>query len=83
VVFHRELGMAVGDSIRRWAGRACLFLVVALSSMGYHYGNVRFAPVALGFAILAALCWWDSGTEQVTSNGIHPRADSGVHRAIR
>jgi hypothetical protein len=75
--------MVVGDSIRRWAGRACLVLVVALCSMGYHYGNVRFAPVALGFGILAALCWRDSGTEQVTSHGIHPRADSGVHRAIR
>jgi len=75
--------MGVGYGFRRWAGRACLVLVVALSSLGYHYGNVRFAPVALGFGILAVLCWWDSGTEQVRSNGIHPRADSGVHRAIR
>ena len=74
--------MVVGDNIRRWAGWAFAFLVVALSSLGYHYGNVRFAPVALGFAILAAVCWRNWGAEQVSRNGIYPRTDSGVHRAI-
>jgi hypothetical protein len=75
--------MDVGDSLRRWAGWAFAALVVALSSLGYHYGNVRFTPVVLGFAILAAVCWRDWGTEQVRNNGIHPRRDSGFHRAIR
>ena len=75
--------MGYGDRIRRWAGWGFLAMVLVLASMGYHFANVRFAPVALGFAILAAVCWRNPGTEQVRSNGIHPGADSGVHRAIR
>ena len=73
----------MSEDMRRWAGWVFVGLVVALSSIGYHYANVRFVPVALGFAILAGVCWKDWGTEQIRSNGIHSRADSGVHRAIR
>jgi hypothetical protein len=70
--------MGFGDTMRRRAGWACLGLVAVLTSMGYHFGNVRFAPVAVGFAILAAVCLIERGTEQLRSNGIHPGADSGV-----
>jgi hypothetical protein len=73
--------MGLGDRMRRWAGWTFLVLVAAVASMGYHFGNIRFLPVASGFAILAAVCWMERGTEQVGSNGVHPRRDSGVHRA--
>jgi hypothetical protein len=73
--------MGFGDRISRMAGWTCLALVAALTSMGYHFGNVRFAPVALGFAILAAVFLMDSSSEQVKSNAIHPGPDSRVGRA--
>ena len=41
--------------LQLWAGRVCAGLVVLLGMMGYHFANVRFAPVAAGFAILAGL----------------------------
>jgi hypothetical protein len=75
--------MGFADRMRRWTGWTCLAIVAALASMGYHFGNIRFIPVASGFAILAALCLIERGTEQIRSNGIHPRTDSGVHRASR
>ena len=67
----------------RWAGWLCLGMVATLTSMGYHFGNIRFAPVAAGFSILAAVCWLDRGRTLVRSDGIHPGADSGVDRAGR
>jgi hypothetical protein len=73
--------MGYADSIRRWAGWSCIALVAALASMSYHFGNVRFLPVAAGFAILAAVCLIDWGSDQVRSNGIHSGANSGVGRA--
>ena len=71
------------ETVRRWAGWIFLGIVAALGSMGYHFGNVRFVPLAAGFAILAAVCFADRGRQQVRANGVHARADSGVHRAIR
>jgi hypothetical protein len=73
--------MGFTDRIGRIAGWTCLALVAVLTSMGYHFGNVRFAPVALGFAILAAVFLMDSSREQVRSNAIHPGPDTRVSRA--
>ena len=69
------------DSVRRWSGWLFVALVAALVTMGYHFGNIRFAPLAAGFAILAAVCWLDRGRPPVRSDGIHARRDSGVHPA--
>jgi hypothetical protein len=72
--------MDLSDGVRRWTGWLCVGMVAALTSMGYHFGNIRFAPLAVGFAILAAVCLIDWRTP-VRSDGIHPRRDSGVNRA--
>ncbi|MBA3443763.1 MAG: hypothetical protein H0T58_02765 [Gemmatimonadales bacterium] len=71
------------DRIRRWAGWLCLGMVATLTSMGYHFGNIRFAPLAAGFAILAALCLVERRRAPMRSDGIHPRRDSGINRASR
>jgi hypothetical protein len=68
--------MGYGDRMRRAAGWACLALVATLISMGYHFANIRFVPVAAGFAILAGVFWMYAPREQVSSNVIHPGADS-------
>lgn len=73
--------MDFGDKTRRWAGWLCLSAVAALTSMGYHFGNVRFAPLVAGFAILAGVCFLGRGQEEVPSHGIHPRTDPGINRA--
>ena len=73
--------MDSSDRMRRWAGWLCLVLVATLTLLGYHFGNIRFAPVAAGFAILAVLCLADGRRAPMRSNGIHPRTDSGVDRA--
>ena len=76
--------MELLDTVRRWAGWMFLAVVAGLASMGYHFGNVRFVPLAAGFAILAAVCFADRGRQQVRSgNGVHARADSGIRRASR
>jgi hypothetical protein len=67
--------MGYVDRIRRAAGWACLALVAAMISMGYHFGNVRFAPVAAGFAIFAGICLMPWPSQQVRGNAIHPGAD--------
>jgi hypothetical protein len=74
--------MGFGDRVRRWAGWACLGLVAILVMLGYHFGNIRFTPMAGGFLILSAVFLMDRG-EQVEASAIHPGADSGVHRAGR
>ena len=74
--------MAV-DRVRRGAGWACLVTVALLLSMSYHFANIRFVPVALGFGIMAGLCLLAGTTPQVERNGIHPGADSGVRRTGR
>jgi hypothetical protein len=76
-----EMRMSFLDSVRRWSGWIFLALVAALVTMGYHFGNVRFLPLAAGFGILAALCLIERGRIPMRSDGIHPRRDSGVSRA--
>jgi hypothetical protein len=69
------------ETIRRWAGWAFLATVAALISMGYHFGNVRFVPLAAGFAILTAVCFLDRGRQQMRSgNAVHSRANPGIPR---
>ncbi|HUF35825.1 MAG TPA: hypothetical protein VMN37_07735 [Gemmatimonadales bacterium] len=63
--------------LQRWAGRACVAMVAGLSVLGYHFGNIRFVPVAVGFAILAGLCY--SGHLPTPSRSL---TDSGRHRAL-
>jgi hypothetical protein len=70
--------MGYADGMRRAAGWFFLAVVAVLISMGYHFGNVRFAPIAVGFAIMAGICLMERRTEQVRSNAIHPGADTGV-----
>jgi len=64
--------------LQRWAGRLCVGMVAALAMMGYHFGNVRFAPVAVGFAILGGLFY--SG--RLMTSASQPLSDSGRHRAL-
>jgi hypothetical protein len=73
--------MELGDRIRRWTGWMCLGMVATMAFLGYLFGNIRFAPLAAGFAILAAVCLVECGQEPMRSDGIHPRRDSGVNRA--
>jgi hypothetical protein len=47
--------------------------------MGFHFGNVRFAPVVAGFAILAGVFYTWRGHPAEPS---HSLADSGRHRAL-
>ena len=75
--------MDSSDRIRRWAGWLCLVMVATLTWLGYHFGNIRFAPLAAGFAILAGVCLLDRWRAPLRSDGIHPRRDSGVNRASR
>jgi uncharacterized membrane protein len=72
--------MGFGERWRRGTGWACLVLVAALISLAYHFGNIRFAPVALGFAILAAVCLMVRRSDQVSRDAIHPGTDSRVDR---
>jgi hypothetical protein len=71
------------ETVRRWAGWMFLGVVAGLTSMGYHFGNVRFVPLVAGFAILAAVCFLDRGRQLRGDNGVHARSDSGVNRASR
>jgi hypothetical protein len=70
--------MSASDKLRRLAGWFCLGLVAMFCLMGYYFRNVRFAPLAGGFMILAAVALIERGKEQAESNAIHPGADSGV-----
>lgn len=73
--------MEFGDRIRRWTGWLCLGMVATMACLGYFFGNIRFAPLAAGFAILAAVCLVELEQEPTRTDGIHPRRDSGVSRA--
>ena len=70
--------MGPSTELQRWAGRVCAGLVALLAMMGYYFGNVRFAPVALGFAILAALFY--SG--RMVAAPSRSLSNSGRHRAL-
>ena len=69
--------MFPNEDLQRWAGRTCLLLVGALGMLGYHFANIRFLPVAGGFAILAGLCY--SGRSELSSG--RPLRRSGQHSA--
>jgi len=73
--------MELSDRIRRCTGWLCLAVVATLASMGYYFGNIRFAPLGAGFAILAAVCLIERQQAPMRTDGIHPRRDSGVSRA--
>lgn len=62
-----------------WAGRLCLALVGLMGMMGLHFGNVRFAPVAAGFAILAGVFYSRRLQPPAAARSL---ADSGRHRAL-
>jgi hypothetical protein len=75
-----EAEMARTSDLQVWAGRFCLGSVFALGAMGFHYGNIRFLPVALGCAILAALCYGLTGRDSVEAS--KASLDSGRHRSL-
>ena len=70
--------MGYGDTVRRAAGWACVGLVAMLIAMGYHFGNVRFVPVAAGFAILGGLFLLARPTDQMSSNVIQSGRDPRI-----
>ena len=49
--------MGIGGMFQIWAGRLCLATVAVLVWAGLYFENVRFAPAAAGFAILAGVCY--------------------------
>jgi hypothetical protein len=65
--------------LHMWAGRLCLGLVGMLAMMGFYFGNVRFAPVAIGFAILAGVCYHARVHQAAPTRSL---ANSGSHRAL-
>ena len=70
--------MGLDDGMRRMAGWACVGLVAMLIAMGYHFGNIRFLPVAAGFAILGGLFLLARPVDQMRSDAIHSGADSRI-----
>jgi hypothetical protein len=69
--------MFPNEDLQRWAGRTCLLLVGALGMMGFYFGNIRFLPLAAGFAILAGVCY--NGR---VPNPLRSARDSGQHSAL-
>jgi hypothetical protein len=72
--------MAPSVDLQMWAGRLCLGLVGVMGLMGYYYGNVRFVPVAAGFAIFAGVFYWVGRAQQAAPS--RSVANSGRHRAL-
>jgi hypothetical protein len=70
--------MSLRDKLRRLAGWFCLGLVAMFCLLGYYFGNIRFAPLAGGFMILAAVALIEREEEQAEHNAIYPGADSGI-----
>jgi hypothetical protein len=70
--------MYPNEELQRWAGRICLLLVAAFGMMGYHWANVRFIPLMVGFAILAGVCY----APRVMSPEAGSLRRSGQHPAI-
>jgi hypothetical protein len=75
--------MSLGDRMRRWAEWSCLALVALFCLLGYYFGNIRFAPLAGGFLILAAVAEIEQCEDQANCNAVQSGADSGVGRASR
>jgi hypothetical protein len=78
-VFCAESGMGSSVDLQMWAARLCLGMVGGLGALGFHFGNVRFAPVAAGFGILAGVLytWKVKPTAPFRS-----LSNSGSHRAL-
>ena len=75
--------MGAGMELQRWAARVCAGLVVLLAMTGYYYANVRFAPVAAGFAILAGVFYSGRLAALSPSRSLTSRiGGSGQHRAL-
>lgn len=72
--------MGPSVDLQIWAGRFCLSLVALLAMLGLHYGNIRFAPVAAGFAILAGVFYF--GRVAHAAAPTRSLANSGSHRAL-
>jgi hypothetical protein len=68
------------SELKVWAGRLCLGSVFALGAMGFHYGNIRFLPVALGCGIFAALCYGLIGRSPIETS--KAPLDSGRYRSL-
>ena len=71
--------MGPSVDLQVWAGRLCLGIVTVLAFLGYHYGNVRFLPVAAGFAIFAGVFYSWRAQPSAPSRSL---ANSGQHRAL-
>ncbi len=71
--------MGPSVDLQVWAGRFCIGIVTLLAFLGYHFGNVRFVPVAAGFAILAGVFYVWRAQPAAASR---PLANSGQHRAL-
>jgi hypothetical protein len=69
--------MVPSMELQRWAARLCAGLMVVLALSGYYFGNIRFAPVVAGFAILAGVFY--SGRLAMPTRSL---SDSGRHRAL-
>jgi hypothetical protein len=54
-------------------------MVGGLGALGFHFGNVRFAPVAAGFAILAGVLYTWKGQPTAPFRSL---SNSGSHRAL-
>jgi hypothetical protein len=67
--------MFPNQELQRWTGRACLLLVAIFGMMGFYFANVRFLPLAAGFAILAGVCHSVRGV----SVQARPLRNSGQH----
>jgi len=74
--------MGSSMELQRWAGRVCAGLVAVLAMLGHHFGNVRFAPVAAGFAILAALFYSGRLSGRLIAAPSRSLSNSGRHRAL-
>ena len=71
--------MGPSMELQRWAGRLCVGLVIVLAMTGYYFANIRFAPVAAGFAILAGVFYVTgrpvaASTRPLRDSGAAPRA---------
>lgn len=71
--------MGAGMELQRWAARCCAVLVVMLAMTGYYYANIRFAPVAAGFAILAGVFYSGRLAAAAPTRSL---SNSGQHRAL-
>ncbi len=49
--------MSQDQGIQVWAGRFCVAVVLTLTWLGFYFANIRFLPLAAGFAILAGVCY--------------------------